>query len=276
MKLVQFVQGKDLQLGIVEEENEKRLIRPLAYAGDFISWLAAGRPAETMGERVPWEEAELAAPVTRPGKIIAIGLNYLEHALEGSMKKPKEPLVFAKFPTAVTGPGAEIQWSLQITEKVDFEAELVVVIGERACNVPEKEALKKVFGYTCGNDVSARDLQFGDKQWVRGKSLDTFCPLGPWLVTSDEIINPRNLAIRARLNGVLMQESSTANMIFPVAELISFLSRHFTLMPGDLIMTGTPSGVGVFRDPPVFMADGDLIEIEIEKIGTLQNRCRVY
>jgi 2-keto-4-pentenoate hydratase/2-oxohepta-3-ene-1,7-dioic acid hydratase in catechol pathway len=129
MKLVQFVQGKDLQLGIVEEKNEKRLIRPLAYAGDFISWLAAGRPAETMGERVPWEEAELAAPVTRPGKIIAIGLNYLEHALEGSMKKPKEPLVFAKFPTAVTGPGAEIQWSLQITEKVDFEAELVVVIG---------------------------------------------------------------------------------------------------------------------------------------------------
>ena len=273
MKLVQFYREKELRVGVVEEESR---IRPLTFNGDFIAWLEAGRPAEAEDLSLTLDEIELAPPVARPGKIIAIGLNYLEHALEGSMKKPKEPLVFAKFPNAVTGPEAEIQWSMQITEKVDFEAELVVVIGERACNVPEKEALKKVCGYTCGNDVSARDLQFGDKQWVRGKSLDTFAPIGPWLVTTDELKNPQNLAIRARLNGTLMQESNTANMIFPVAELVSYLSRHFTLFPGDLIMTGTPSGVGVFRDPPVFMADGDLIEIEIEKIGTLKNRCRVY
>jgi 2-keto-4-pentenoate hydratase/2-oxohepta-3-ene-1,7-dioic acid hydratase in catechol pathway len=164
-------------------------------------------------------------------------------------------------------------WSATITEKVDFEAELAVVIGEKTSSCQPGEALSKVLGYTCGNDVSARDLQFGDKQFVRGKSLDTFCPLGPWLVTTDELKDPQKLAIRSRLNGKIMQESNTANMIFPVAELVSFLSRHFTLEPGDIIMTGTPSGVGVFREPPIFMQDGDLIEVEIAGIGTLKNYC---
>ena len=276
MKLAQYIdrEKKGIRLGCIDTETER--LRPLAFAGELPEWLAAGRPEELEGGDVPLAEIELTAPVSRPGKIIAIGLNYIEHALEGNMKKPREPLVFAKFPNAVCGPEAEIQWSMQITEKVDFEAELVAVIGERASNVPTGKALEKVLGYTCGNDVSARDLQFGDKQWVRGKSLDTFCPLGPWLVTGDELGDPQKLKISARLNGQLMQESSTANMIFSVAELVSFLSRHFTLYPGDLIMTGTPSGVGVFREPPVFMADGDLIEIEIEKIGILANRCRAY
>ncbi len=274
MKLAQYHSETGIRVGLVDLTAGE--LRPLSFTGDLEAWLAAGRPTATGNERLMLEQVKLAAPVTRPGKIIAIGLNYLEHALEGNMKLPKEPLVFAKFPNAVTGPGSEIQWSLQVTGKVDFEAELVAVIGERASNVPPDKALGKVLGYTCGNDVSARDLQIGDKQWVRGKSLDTFCPLGPWLVTADEIGDPQKLQIRARLNGRLMQESNTANMIFPVADLISYLSRHFTLFPGDLILTGTPSGVGLFRDPPIFMAGDDLIEIEIEGIGTLKNRCRVY
>jgi len=271
MKLAQFFDGPTLRLGIIEDGE----LVPLAFNGDFHAWLDAGRPLTTSGPTRSLTGLQLAAPVNRPGKIIAIGLNYIEHALEGNMKKPKEPLLFAKFPNAVTGPESPISWSLQVTEKVDFEAELVAVVGKRCRNCPPEEALEQIFGYTCGNDVSARDLQFGDKQWVRGKSLDTFCPLGPWLVTGDELGDPQKLTICSRLNGTLMQESTTANMIFPIAELVSFLSRHFTLEPGDLIMTGTPSGVGVFRDPPLFMTDGDTIEIEIEKIGTLKNYCRV-
>ncbi len=271
MKLAQFIDGKALRLGIIEN----RELLPLAFDGDFHAWLDADRPLTTTGPPRPLADLQLAAPVNRPGKIIAIGLNYVEHALEGNMKKPKEPLIFAKFPNSVTGPRSTITWSLQVTEKVDFEAELVAVVGRRCRDCRPEEALEQIFGYTCGNDVSARDLQFRDKQWVRGKSLDTFCPIGPWLVTGDELGDPQKLAIRSRLNGALMQESTTANMIFPVAELVSFLSRHFTLDPGDLIMTGTPSGVGVFREPPLFMADGDTIEIEIEKIGTLKNYCRV-
>ncbi|MEA1922217.1 MAG: fumarylacetoacetate hydrolase family protein [Pseudomonadota bacterium] len=270
MKLAQFFQNQKLQLGIVEGET----LSPLVYTGDFHAWLKAGKPPTTTGITLELDQVKLAAPVNRPGKIIAIGLNYADHAAEGKRDTPKQPLVFAKFPNSVIGPDEAITWSAKITKKVDFEAELAVVIGEKTSSCKPEEALAKVLGYTCGNDVSARDLQFGDKQFVRGKSLDTFCPLGPWLVTGDELKNPQKLAIRSRLNGKIMQESNTANMIFPVAELVSFLSHHFTLEPGDLIMTGTPSGVGVFREPPIFMQDGDLIEIEIEGIGTLKNRCR--
>jgi 2-keto-4-pentenoate hydratase/2-oxohepta-3-ene-1,7-dioic acid hydratase in catechol pathway len=271
MKLAQFFQNGKLHIGIIEA---KKLL-PLDFNGDFHAWLAAGRPLTSTESSIPLEQVTLSAPVNRPGKIIAIGLNYADHAAEGNIEKPKEPLIFAKFSNSIIGPDAEITWSAEITEKVDFEAELAVVIGEEATKCDPDTALKKVFGYTCGNDVSARDLQFGDKQWVRGKSLDSFCPIGPWIVSADEIKEPQALAISSRLNGQIMQESNTANMIFPVAELVSYLSRHFTLEPGDLIMTGTPSGVGVFREPPIFMHDGDLIEIEIEGIGLLQNRCRI-
>ena len=270
MKLAQFFQDKKLCLGIVKDEE----LLPLSFTGDFHAWLKAGKPLTTTNSSLPLNQIKLAAPVNRPGKIIAIGLNYAEHAAEGKRDNPKQPLVFAKFPNSVIGPDEDITWSSKITEKVDFEAELVVVIGERTSSCKIDEALSKVLGYTCGNDVSARDLQFADKQFVRGKSLNTFCPLGPWLVTTDELKDPQKLAIRSRLNGKIMQESNTADMIFPVVELVSFLSRHFTLEPGDLIMTGTPSGVGVFRDPPIFMQDGDLIEIEIEGIGRLKNYCR--
>ncbi len=270
MKLAQFFQEQKLQLGVVQKDK----LFPLNFRGDFHSWLKAGQPKTAAASGLPLESIDLAAPVNRPGKIIAIGLNYADHAAEGKIEKPEEPLIFAKFPNSITGPGAAITWSETITQKVDFEAELAVVIGEKTVNCKPETALSKVFGYTCGNDVSARDLQFGDKQWVRGKSLDSFCPIGPWIVTGDEIKDPQTLAIGSRLNGRIMQQSNTANMIFPVAELVSYLSRHFTLEPGDLIMTGTPSGVGVFREPPIFMQDDDLIEIEIEDIGVLKNRCR--
>ena len=271
MKLAQFFQGQELRLGLVRGEK----LFPLNFAGDFHAWLAAGRPEAAAARGLKLEEVKLAAPVNRPGKIIAIGLNYADHAAEGNIQKPEEPLIFAKFPNSITGPEAEISWSETVTQKVDFEAELAVVIGEKTINCDPETALGRVFGYTCGNDVSARDLQFGDKQWVRGKSLDNFCPIGPWIVTADELNNPQQLNISSRLNGKIMQQSNTAAMIFPVAELVSYLSRHFTLEPGDLIMTGTPSGVGVFRDPPIFMQNNDLIEIEIEGLGILKNRCRI-
>ena len=220
------------------------------------------------------DDLVLMAPIPNPSKIIAIGLNYRDHAREQGAPIPEHPIIFAKFPTSVIGPGDAIVWDPELTQQVDYEAELAVVVGRAARDVSEDEALSFVGGYTCGNDVSARDLQFGDHQWVRGKSLDTFCPLGPVLVTPDEIPDPQALSIRAVLNGETMQDSRTSEMIFGVRDLITFASRAFTLLPGDVIMTGTPHGVGVFRKPPVFLKDGDRIAIEIEKIGRLENFCR--
>ncbi len=271
MKLAQFNTDSGLHLGIVQKDK----LCPLTFNGDFHTWLANGRPLTTTGSSLPLNSIDLTAPVNCPGKIIAIGLNYADHAAEGNVLKPEEPLIFAKFPNSINGPDNDISWSTKITEKVDFEAELAVVIGEKTTDCDPDRALTKVFGYTCGNDVSARDLQFGDKQWVRGKSLDTFCPIGPWIVTTDEIKDPQTLTISSVLNGKIMQQSNTANMIFPVAKLVSYLSRHFTLEPGDIIMTGTPSGVGIFRKPPIFMQNNDSIEIVIAGIGTLKNRCRI-
>ncbi|MGD0764783.1 MAG: fumarylacetoacetate hydrolase family protein [Dehalococcoidia bacterium] len=220
------------------------------------------------------DAVKLLAPVPNPSKIIAIGLNYRDHAREQGVPIPDRPIIFAKFPTSVIGPGDTIAWDPALTQQVDYEAELAFVIGKTARNVAEKDAITYVAGYTCANDVSARDLQFGDRQWVRGKSLDTFCPLGPLLVTADEIPDPQNLAVRAILNNQVMQDSSTAEMIFGVAELVAFISRAFTLLPGDVVLTGTPHGVGVFRDPPLFLKDGDRVVVEIERIGCLENDCR--
>jgi 2-keto-4-pentenoate hydratase/2-oxohepta-3-ene-1,7-dioic acid hydratase in catechol pathway len=222
----------------------------------------------------PLAEAELLAPITRPGKIVAIGRNYREHATEEGVDPPTAPLVFAKWPTSVVGPGAEIRWDPTLTVQVDYEAELGVVIGRVARNVSAADALQYVLGYTCLNDVSARDLQFGDGQWVRGKSLDTFCPMGPWIVTADEIPDPQRLAIRCLVDDEVVQDSDTSRMYFSVAEIISYCSRSFTLEPGDVIATGTPGGVGVFRDPPRFLRDGERVTVEIDGIGRLANVCR--
>jgi 2-keto-4-pentenoate hydratase/2-oxohepta-3-ene-1,7-dioic acid hydratase in catechol pathway len=220
------------------------------------------------------ETTELLAPVPRPGKIVAIGRNYREHVDEEGADRPTAPLIFAKWPSSVIGHGAEIRWDPELATQVDYEAELAVVIGRPARRVAESEALDYVLGYTCLNDVSARDIQFGDGQWVRGKSLDTFCPMGPALVTTDEIPDPQRLAISCRVGGAVVQEASTAQMYFGVAAIVSYCSQSFRLEPGDVIATGTPGGVGIFRDPPALLGDGDEVIVEIEGIGRLVNVCR--
>ena len=222
----------------------------------------------------PVDELELLAPLPRPGKVVAVGLNYLGHATEQQQQPPSEPLVFAKLPSAVVGHGAEIVWDPALARQVDAEAELAVVIGRRARHVSVADALDHVLGYTACNDVSARDLQAADGQWVRAKSLDTFCPMGPVLVTADELPDPSGLRIECRVNGTPMQSASTADMHFSVSQLISWCSASFTLEPGDVIATGTPPGVGIYRDPPRLLADGDEVVVEIERIGRLANRCR--
>lgn len=213
------------------------------------------------------------APVEDPRKVICVGLNYEDHAEESGADPPEEPVLFAKFPSAIAGPEDEITWDPSLTETVDYEAELCVVIGSEARDVPAEEAMEYVAGYTPGNDVSARDLQFADEQWVRGKSLDTFGPIGPDLVTTDEIEDVHDLAIWADLDGERLQESTTDNLIFGIDELVAFCSRAFTLTPGDVIFTGTPAGVGVFREPSVLLEDGSEITIGIEGLGELTNRC---
>jgi 2-keto-4-pentenoate hydratase/2-oxohepta-3-ene-1,7-dioic acid hydratase in catechol pathway len=212
----------------------------------------------------------MALSITRPGKIVCVGLNYRDHAEEGGLELPKAPLLFAKWPNTLIGDGEPIVLPAE-SAQVDYEAELGVVIGTTARRVSDSQALDHVEGYLCLNDVSARDLQFADGQWTRGKSPDTFCPVGPRLVAREEIDDPQTLGIRCILNGEAMQDSSTAQMIFSVAEIIAYVSQIITLEPGDLIATGTPAGVGVFRDPKVLLKDGDEVSVEIEGVGTLTN-----
>lgn len=208
-------------------------------------------------------------PIERPGKIVCVGLNYRDHAEEQGVELPKEPLLFAKWPNALIGPGEAIVIPPLVT-KADYEAELGVVIGARVKGVSKENALEAVRGYLCANDVSARDLQFADGQWTRGKSVDTFCPVGP-LVPASEVPDPHDLRIRAIVSGEVLQDSTTANLIFGVDEIISHVTRTITLEPGDLILTGTPAGVGVFRDPQRLLRPGDEVTIEIERLGSLTN-----
>ncbi len=237
---------------------------------ELAEWLAG----ESENHAFNMGEIELLSPLTRPGKVAAIGLNYRDHCLEANLPVPVRPLVFAKFVSSLAGPRQAVCFDPRLTQQVDFECELGVVIGRRARNVPEERALEYVFGYTIVNDISARDLQFSDGQWVRSKSLDTFCPVGPCIVTRSEIANPQALRLRCSVNGAVMQDSSTAEMIFGVAHLVADLSQAFTLEPGDLIATGTPAGVGMSRKPPVFLKDGDMLVSEIESIGRLENPIR--
>jgi 2-keto-4-pentenoate hydratase/2-oxohepta-3-ene-1,7-dioic acid hydratase in catechol pathway len=208
-----------------------------------------------------------------PQKIVCVGLNYRDHAEEQRADLPSAPLLFAKWPNALIGPGEPIVIP-RVTEQVDYEAELGVVIGERIRGVSVENALEAVRGYLCLNDVSARDLQFSDGQWTRGKSLDTFCPVGPRLVPKEDVPDPQSLGIRCIVNGQAMQDSTTANMIFGVAEIVAYASAAMTLEPGDLIATGTPAGVGIFRDPPVLLGDGDEVTVEIDGLGALTNPVR--
>jgi len=220
--------------------------------------------------RVPLAAVELAPPVTQPGKVVCVGLNYRSHLSLLDDPTPQYPILFHKARTSLTGDGQPIVLP-RISRQVDYEGELAVVIGKRGKYIPEREALSCVAGYTCANDVSAHDLEFRTSQWTSGKMLDTFCPLGPVLVTADEIPEPNRLRLRTILNGETVQDECTSDMLFPVRFLISYISSLATLEPGDLILTGTPAGLGCMRQPPVFLQPGDHISVEIEGIGTLTN-----
>ena len=287
MRLVTFRDGGIEQLAV--ERPDRRLLAVAALGVGLpttMAALVAAGPAALAALRAAYVAAPptvpgidpagvtILAPLPRPAKIIAVGLNYHDHAKEGGVPVPAEPMLFAKFSTAVVGDGADVVWDPALTDAVDIEAELGVVIGRTARHVSEAEALSYVLGYTCINDVSARDLQAADKQFVRAKSLDTFCPMGPVLVTADEIPDPQRLAIKGIVNGRAEQDSNTAQMVFSVARIIAFCSRAFTLEPGDVIATGTPSGVLTYRVPRVMLHDGDRMTIEIEGIGRLSNTCR--
>lgn len=253
MKIARFEYRNEIRTGIVE--------------GDQIELFALSGQART-GEIADLRSVRLLAPVAPPN-VLAIGLNYGRHAAESQMKPPDHPLLFIKATTSVIGPNDPIILPHMAPSEVDYEAELCIVIGRTAKNVSKEQALDYVFGYTCGNDVSARDCQFRlDGQWARGKSFDTFCPLGPWIETD---LQADDVRIRSLLNGRTMQDSTTSDLIFDCPTLISFLSHNMTLLPGTVIMTGTPEGVGFPRKPPVYLQPADVIEVEIEGIGTLRN-----
>lgn len=288
MRLLTYWEQQRLHLGILHGDRvldlvglSKKAGRPAPFIFNMSSFLGAG--AEAIGfaaelfeasrgnyEGHALKDVRLGPPVPKPGKIIAVGLNYLDHAKETDFKRPGYPLIFAKFPNSISGPHDPIVIPSQDMQ-VDSEAELAVIIGRRGKAIAADSALDYVAGYMLLNDVSARKWQFSDQQWTRGKSCDTFCPTGPWLTTRDDVPNPHSLYITGRLNGQVLQDSNTSKLIFRIPELIAFISAAITLEPGDIIATGTPSGVGVFRDPPVFLKPGDVAEVEIETLGTLKN-----
>ena len=279
MKLVTFKTGEDgPQVGIIQ--NEK--IAPIksidgSLDGASLKQVLRSLPAiksaaETVNYRYALSDVKLLAPISDPEKIICIGLNYADHAAESNAEIPSEPVVFNKFPTALRGPDENIELPPQ-SDSVDYEAELVVVIGKEAKNISEANALDYVAGYMCGHDVSARDWQKHKPQgqWLCGKSFDSFAPIGPYLVTADEVSDPHNLNVKFRLNGTELQNSSTSQFIFNINQLLAYLSQVCTLKPGDLLFTGTPPGVGAARKPPVFLKPGDVAEVEIEGLGVLRN-----
>ena len=264
--------------GIIQGET----IRPLEGVASLDAFLALDPAARTaaqarLGEPVGLAGTKLHAPLHPHKNVFCVGRNYLAHAEEGAraagtkLELPEVPTFFSKAPTAIADPDATLHLSSTVSQKYDWEAELAVVIGTRCKDVPEDRALDVVFGYTCLNDVSARDLQRATTQWFKGKTLDDTCPLGPWIVTADEIGDPQKLDVSLRLNGETKQHANTAVMIFSVARCIAELSKGTTLEPGDIIATGTPEGVGFARNPPEFLKDGDVMEVEIQKIGVLRS-----
>jgi 5-carboxymethyl-2-hydroxymuconate isomerase len=273
--------GRERPLAVVAGDR----VAPLAARLDGIAtvddvihaWAGARGEIEAAAEAalrddsVALAHGMLGVPLQRISKLACVGLNYADHIRETGLDAPERPLIFAKFASSVVADGVPIRWPDGLTDQVDWEAELTVVIGREMTAVAPEDALDGVFGYTVANDVSARDLQFADVQWVRAKSIDTFCPLGPVVVTGGEFGDPQDKRILSRVNGKVMQDSTTAEMIFSVAQIISFLSHSCTLEPGDVILTGTPWGVGGFRTPPVFLEEGDVVEVEVEGIGVLTN-----
>ncbi len=278
MRLVNFVKGAWAGFGLERDGY----VYPLSAAGyaseteflaDVEGGLRAARAvaAKEDAEKIALREVELLAPVTKPGKILCVGLNYRDHAIESGMEIPKVPTVFVKLPNAITGPGAEVVLPA-MSEQPDYEAELAAVIGKRARNARAEDWEEYVLGYTILNDVSARDVQLATPQWVLGKSFDTFCPMGPAIVTTDELRDPHALDIQLAIDGETLQHSNTRELIFKLPELIAYLSSIIPLEPGDILSTGTPAGVGLGRTPKRWLKPGEEMVITIEGIGQLKNR----
>lgn len=284
MRLVQYSMRSGTRLGVVIGDRVVDALRAAVSAGleitaftSMLALLEAGdealdfvRGLKSDGNAIPVRSVRLHCPVASR-KIVAVGLNYKDHAIEADFKIPSAPLCFAKFTSSLTGPFDSIRLPAEDAQ-VDYEAELGVIIGQRAQRVAEADAMRYVAGYVAFNDVSARKWQFDDGQWTRGKSCDTFAPNGPFLVTVDEIPDPAALRITTRLNGEILQDSNTNQLIFDIPKLVSYFSHSFTLYPGDLIATGTPAGVGFTRKPPIYLKEGDVVEVEIEQIGRISNR----
>lgn len=291
--VIQLLKKRRVPRALLGRANFKSSVRRVLDAGaapkDMIELLGRGEPwRKSLGAVIsalarsvdpakaprglftPLAKARLLAPIPKPGKITCIGMNYADHAREQGHEPPKSPIFFLKSGNTICGPGDPIHLPPN-SKQVDYEAEFAVVIGKSGSHIPEEKAYNYVAGYMILHDVSARDMQFSDGQWYRGKSCDTFAPTGPWIVTRDEIKDPHDLGISLSLNGETMQDSNTSNLIFNVPYLISYLSQSATWEVGDLISTGTPPGVGVFRKPPVFLKDGDTVSVTVEKLGTLTN-----
>ena len=254
------------------EQKIPASVREILEIGPACLELAQELSQRSDAVKLDAQSVKLMAPVVNPRKIVCLGLNYKDHAAESGSPIPRDPVLFSKYPTALVGHEGNIELPA-ISEEVDFEAELVIVIGKKGRHIPVEEAYSYVAGYANGHDVSARDWQLkkDGKQWMAGKTFDTFAPVGPYLVTSDDVPDPHNLRIQLRLNGETMQDSNTGQMIFKVDAILAHLSKIFTLEPGDLIYTGTPPGVGVARKPPIFLKAGDETEVEIEHLGVLRN-----
>lgn len=282
MKLVRFIRpDESLGWGLQTEHGIQDILAadpslPSSIVELIARWKTFEPRIVSLSKKLgsSYEVLRILCPLDRPGKILCIGLNYRDHAIETKSPIPDEPIVFCKMPTAMIGPGDIIRLPAASSE-VDYEAELVVVIGQRVKHATAEQAAAAIFGYSVGHDVSARDWQKGKpgKQWFLGKSFDTFAPLGPSIALANSVRHPENLKIQCRLNGELVQDSNTSQLIFTPVQLIQYLSQVMTLEPGDVIYTGTPSGVGVARTPPVYLNNGDVVAIEIESIGTLVNAC---
>ncbi|MDG5786742.1 fumarylacetoacetate hydrolase family protein [Evansella sp. AB-P1] len=295
MQLVTFQVNEEPLLGVLKKDsviNLKALSslynegEPAKYVQDMLSLIEQRDESLTYVEKLlayydqndtirttvefQLEDVKLLAPISNPGKVVCVGNNYMDHCREQNVEPPEKPLIFSKWPSCIVGPDELVELPEE-SEQVDYEAELVVIIGKEGKNIKAEEAFDYVFGYTIMNDISARDVQFADGQWVRGKSFDTFAPLGPTIVTKDEIENPQNVKIKLDVNGETLQDSNTEHMIFDIPYILSYLSKGFTFKPGDVVATGTPHGVGVFREPKIFLKSGDICTIEIEHIGTLKN-----
>ncbi len=279
MKLVRYSDGEMKRIGVLSEDRSSVIdLSSLAPAQDSMAAFLRGGSANLENAsrmiseevHIPLNKVTLLAPISDPQKILCIGQNYRDHCEEQNQPIPERVILFAKYATAISNPMGDILIP-EVSDKIDYEAELAVVIGTPGRNIPEEAAMTHVVGYMCANDVTARDIQKSDGQWTRGKSPDTFFPIGPYIVTTDEVEDPGNLDIILTLNNKVMQSSNTSNLIFKIPYLISYLSQTMTLMPGDILSTGTPGGVGVYRNPPVFLKSGDEVEVTIPGVGSLKN-----